>query len=94
MSTGAMTEVVDTRRGAVRVSGHLTVQGADLLRGTVESLLRGGHRRVLVDLHDVRATDPAGVHVLRDVARATAAGGSELLLQPPLDPAPAHPEPR
>ena len=41
----AMTEVVDSLRGAVRVSGHLTVQGADLLRGTVEILRRGGHRR-------------------------------------------------
>ncbi|RBY90622.1 STAS domain-containing protein [Blastococcus sp. TF02A-26] len=81
----AMHEVVDVRRGSVRVSGHLTSQGADLLRGTVESLFRGGHRRVLVDLGDVRGTDPAGVHVLRDVERVVAARGAELVVRPPLD---------
>jgi anti-anti-sigma regulatory factor len=78
-----MTEVVDSRRGSVRVIGHLTVQGADLLRGTVESLCRGGHARVLLDLEDVRAVDLAGLHVLQDLERTMAADGSELLLVAP-----------
>jgi anti-anti-sigma regulatory factor len=78
----AMSEVVDAARGAVRVSGHLTVQGADLLRGTVETLRRGGHRRVLVDLADVRVTDPEGLHVLRERERSLAAEGAQLLLRP------------
>lgn len=80
----AMSEVVDSGRGSVRVSGHLTVQGADLLRGTVESLRRGGHARVLLDLEDVRAVDFAGLHVLQDLERTVAADGGELqLLGPP-----------
>ncbi|WP_369255153.1 STAS domain-containing protein [Geodermatophilus amargosae] len=85
----ATTEVVVSRRGSVRVSGHLTVQGADLLRGTVESLRRSGHARVLLDLADVRGADLAGLRVLRDLERTMAAGGGELrLLAPPTSPAP------
>lgn len=82
--SSAMTEVVDSLRGAVRVSGHLTVQGADLLRGTVEILRRGGHRRVLVDLQDVRSADAAGLHDLHDLERSLAADGGRLLLRPPV----------
>ena len=79
-----MTEIVDSHRGAVRVSGHLTLQGADLLRGTVEQLRRGGHVRVVLDLRDVRAADAAGLHVLCEVQRALAADGGQLLLRPPV----------
>ncbi|MGY1808681.1 STAS domain-containing protein [Blastococcus sp. SYSU D00669] len=78
----AMSETVDPRTGSVRVSGHLTVQGADLVRGTVESLHRSGHARVLLDLRDVHAADDAGLHVLRDVERALAADGGVLVLHP------------
>jgi anti-anti-sigma regulatory factor len=79
MST--LTEVVDARIGTVRASGYLTVQGADLLRGTVEHLHRSGHARVLLDLRDVQAADDAGLHVLRDTARALAADGGELMVR-------------
>ena len=75
----AMSEVVDARKGSVRVSGHLTVLGADLLRGTVERLRRR-HARVVLDLEEVRAVDLAGLHVLRDLERTVASGGGELLL--------------
>lgn len=78
-----MTEIVDSRRGAVRVSGHLTVQGADLLRGTVEHLCRCGHARVVLDLRDVRATDDAGLDVLRELQETLAADGGRLLLRLP-----------
>jgi anti-anti-sigma regulatory factor len=79
--SGAMTEVIDSRRGAVRVSGHLTAQGADLLRGTVETLQRSGHTRVLLDLRDVRAADAAGLHALRDLERRFIADGGQLLVR-------------
>ena len=81
VSTAAMTEVVDSRLGAVRVSGHLTAQGADLLRGTVEALHRNGHTRVLLDLQDVWAADDAGLHALRDLERRCLADGGRLVLR-------------
>lgn len=77
----ALTEVVDARAGAVRASGHLTVQGADLLRGAIESLHRSGHARVVLDLRDVRTADDAGLHVLRDVAGSLAARGGVLVVR-------------
>jgi anti-anti-sigma regulatory factor len=67
--------------GSVRVSGHLTVQGADLLRGTVESLHRSGHVRVLLDLRDVQGADDAGLRVLRTIGRNSAATGGELVVR-------------
>jgi anti-anti-sigma regulatory factor len=59
------------------------VQGADLLRGTVENLRRRGHERVLLDLAEVRAVHRAGMRVLRELARTVAADGGELLLVAP-----------
>ncbi|MGY1714757.1 STAS domain-containing protein [Geodermatophilus sp. SYSU D01106] len=89
MSRATTTEVVNVRRGAVRVTGDLTAQGADLLRGTVETLVRGGHRRVLVDLRDVRSTDAEGLHVLRDVEESLAADGAALVVRPPAEDRPS-----
>ncbi|MGY1650247.1 STAS domain-containing protein [Geodermatophilus sp. SYSU D01119] len=83
MSRSTTTEVVNVRLGAVRVTGDLTAQGADLLRGTVETLVRDGHRRVLVDLRGVRSADSAGLLVLRDVEEALAADGAALVVQRP-----------
>jgi anti-anti-sigma regulatory factor len=79
----AMTEVIDSRRGSVRVSGDLTAQGADLLRGTVECLRRGGHAVVRLDLGDVRTTDSAGLQGLHALEYSVAADGGELLLLSP-----------
>jgi anti-anti-sigma regulatory factor len=79
----AMSEVGDPRRGSVRVSGDLTVQGSDLLRGTVESLRRSGHDVVLLDLGDVRTADSAGLRELHALERAVAADGGELLVLAP-----------
>ena len=80
LSRPALTETVNVRTGAIRISGHLTAQGADLVRGTVESLRRSGHTRVLLDLGGVRAADDAGLDVLRDVDRTVTADGGTLLL--------------
>lgn len=76
-----LTEIVNPRIGSIRASGHLTVQGADLLRGTVEQLHRSGHSRVLLDMHAVQIADDAGLHVLSDAARGLAAAGGELLVR-------------
>ena len=76
-----LTEVVDGRAGRVRAGGHLTSQGADLLRGTVEGLLRQGHSTVVLDLADVQAADDVGLHVLSDLQREMAADGDLLLLR-------------
>lgn len=79
----AMREVVDPHRGSVRVSGDLTVQGADLLRGTVESLRRSGHDVVCLDLGDVRTADSAGLRELHALEQAVAAEGGALLVVEP-----------
>jgi anti-anti-sigma regulatory factor len=81
-SAAALTEVVDMLRGSVRASGHLTVQGADLLRGTVETMRRDGHTTVLLDLQGLQAADDAGLQVLRNVRRSVAADGGELCVVP------------
>ena len=61
----AMSEEVDARTGRVRVRGHLTRQGVDLLNGTVESLCRQGHSAVVVDLTAVDAADRGTLDALR-----------------------------
>jgi anti-anti-sigma regulatory factor len=76
-----MTEIVNARIGAIRVAGRLTPQGGDLLRGTVESLRRSGHTRVLIDLAQLQSADAEAVQLLRDVDRAVAEDGGTLLLQ-------------
>ncbi|WP_375335639.1 STAS domain-containing protein [Blastococcus sp. TML/C7B] len=76
-----LSETVDLRIGVIRASGHLSAQGADLLRGTADSLREGGHRRVVVDLAGVRGADDDGLDVLRSLRASFAADGGELVLQ-------------
>ena len=84
-SPSALTEVVDGRTGSVRVTGHLTAQGADLITGTVASLHRLGHADVLVDLAGLQGADDAGVRVLRSAIAADGAdGGGGIVLRDPL----------
>ena len=59
--SSALSETVDMRRGHIRASGHLTRQGADLLRGTADTLRISGHSHVVLDLRDVRGADAAGL---------------------------------
>ena len=77
----SMTEVVDGRSGQVTVSGHLTPQGADLLRGTIEGLRRQGHSIVVLDLADVQAADDVGLHVLSSLRSSMADSGDRLLVR-------------
>lgn len=86
-----MTEVINPRTGAVRVSGRLTEQGAELLRGTVETLHRRGHTCVVVDLHEVRAAEAAGVAVLHELRNTLAEDGGQLLVLRDADGASANP---
>jgi anti-anti-sigma regulatory factor len=81
MST-VLTETVDRRTGLIRAAGHLTAQGADLLRGTADALRGRGHSRVVLDLRGVREADDAGLAILRSLRRAFSAGGGELLIRP------------
>jgi anti-anti-sigma regulatory factor len=76
-------EVVDRRTGAIRADGHLTEQGADLLRGAVLVLHRQGHDRVTLDLEGVLAVDDAGLRALRSLQDAVAADGRELVVVHP-----------
>jgi len=76
-----LTETVNLRTGLIRASGHLTSQGADLLRGTAESLHGSGHVRVVLDLKGVRDADAAGLDVLRGLGEELAARGGELVVR-------------
>jgi anti-anti-sigma regulatory factor len=75
------TEVVVPRTGVIRVSGHLTTQGADLVRGTVESAQRTGSPCVVVDLAGVRAADDAGLDALHTLRASLSGRGTRLLLR-------------
>jgi anti-anti-sigma regulatory factor len=73
-------QVVDQRRRTIRAGGVLTVQGADLVRGTV-LLLQGCHRgRVTLDLEGVRTADHAGLRDLESLRQAVTEDGGELVL--------------
>ncbi|SOE00257.1 STAS domain-containing protein [Blastococcus haudaquaticus] len=75
-----LSETVDRRTGSIRASGRLTVLGADLLRGTAESLHGSGHHRIVLDLRDVRDADDAGLEVIRGLGEDLAARGGELVV--------------
>ncbi|SFN82617.1 STAS domain-containing protein [Geodermatophilus obscurus] len=75
------TEVVVPRVGPIRVSGHLTRQGADLVRGTVETARRTGSPVVVVDLAGVRAADDAGLDALHTLRDTLSGRGTRLLLR-------------
>lgn len=76
-----LSETIDLRIGLITASGHLTAQGADLLRGTADSLREGGHRRVVLDLAGVRAADDDGLAVLHSLRASFAEDGDELILR-------------
>ena len=75
------TDVVVRPDGIVAASGYLTPQGADLVRGTADSLRGSGHSRVVVDLSDVRSADDAGLDILHQLRRDFAADGGELIVR-------------
>lgn len=76
-----LSETVDPRTGHIRATGHLTSLGADLLRGTAETLRGSGHVRVVLDLQGVRDVDDDGLDVLRELGDELAARGAELVVR-------------
>jgi anti-anti-sigma regulatory factor len=75
------TDVVVRPDGLIAASGHLSPQGADLVRGTADSLRGSGHSRVVVDLRQVRTADDAALDVLHQLRRDFAARGGELVVR-------------
>jgi anti-anti-sigma regulatory factor len=88
-----MAEEVDPQTGRVRVRGHLTRQGADLLRGTAEALRRQGRTCIVLDLSAVDAVDEGALEVLRALSGPDAASGSSVVLVQAPRPAPSRPAP-
>jgi anti-anti-sigma regulatory factor len=76
----AFRQVVDGRRGCVGAAGDLNPRTADQLRGTVEALRRGGHRRILVDLHGLHSADEPGLRALDTLRAVVEADGGRLTL--------------
>ena len=80
----AFSQIVDGRRGRVGATGDLNRRTADQLRGTVEALRHGGHRRILVNLHGLDSADELGLRSLCTLrARVEADGGQLTLLHLP-----------
>src|SRR3954452_20864627 len=61
-------EVVDREHAFIRARGSLTVQGADLIRGTAEMLHRSGHDLITIDLRDVALADQGALDLLQTLA--------------------------
>jgi anti-anti-sigma regulatory factor len=59
------TEAVDWARASIAARGPLTLQGADLIRGTAQVMRRGGLREITLDLHEVVLADTAALDLLR-----------------------------
>ena len=81
----ALTEHIDTRAGCIRATGALTRTGADLLRGTVETLERQGHRRITLDLTGVREADDEGLTQVEELRLDLAARSRRLLVHAPAE---------
>jgi anti-anti-sigma regulatory factor len=81
-ATGTLlTETVNLRTGHIRARGHLTSLGADLLRGTADSLRHNGHSRVVLELEDVLDADDAGLDILCTLRRSFTETGGHLLIR-------------
>jgi anti-anti-sigma regulatory factor len=84
-------EVVDCARAVIRARGCLTVQSADLLRGTVEVLRRSGHTRITVDLTGLTVAGQDALDLLSDLADEPAGRAARLVVLPPAEAAPPAP---
>jgi anti-anti-sigma factor len=68
----------DARVAIVKVDGALRAPVESRLMRRVQTVLRGGARRVLLDLSDLTGLDAAGVGELVNVLNATTAAGGKL----------------
>jgi anti-anti-sigma regulatory factor len=72
---------LDRESATIRVSGHLTSLGADLVRGTADQLRGAGHTRVVLDVRGVCTADDEGLAVLRELHGDFRRDGDELLIR-------------
>jgi hypothetical protein len=61
-------ETIDEAASAIRVRGRVDRLGVDLLRGTIETLERRGHRDITVTIDAPTVVDPIARAVLTAVA--------------------------
>lgn len=61
-------ETIDEANSAIRVRGHVDRVGVDLLRGTIEELVRRGHRQITVTVEHPDNVDTYARVVLAEVA--------------------------
>jgi NAD-specific glutamate dehydrogenase len=61
-------ETIDEASSAIRVHGRVDRLGADLLRGTIETLERRGHRDITVTIDHSAGVDSVAREVLAAVA--------------------------
>ena len=73
-----LTQSVAPRTGVITVRGTVTAAGAHLVSDTVETLRRGGLRRVALHLHGAERIDADGLAVLHDCRERIRAEGGAL----------------
>jgi hypothetical protein len=77
---GHFDETLDWDSATIQARGHLTAQGADLIRGAVEVLRRSGRHRITVDLCAVGAADDEALAAVHSLARGLRAHRGELVV--------------
>jgi len=79
-------DIAMTTAGAaatVRVSGRLDARNADILSRELDECVRGGHRVLHMNLHDVEYISSAGIRVLIKFAKILQSQGGWLEVQDP-----------
>lgn len=89
MSAPLFTARIDHDRATIRARGRLDHVSADLLRGTVETLQRGGHRAVTLDVAQLSGPDDGVLSGIID--ELSAAGARIVVRRKPSWTAPAQP---
>ena len=79
VSAPLFTARIDHARAIFRALGRLDHVSADLLRGTVETLRRDGHRAITLDL--AQLTDPDHDGVLSGIVEELAAAGARIVVR-------------
>jgi hypothetical protein len=74
-------ETVDEESAVIRVRGRVDRLGADLLRGTIENLVRRGHEDITVAIGASARVDPIARAVLAAVAGRLASRNGRLRIE-------------
>ena len=70
----------DVATSTAHARGELNLLTVDLLRGTIDVLIRAGHDRVTLDLADVTGIDAAGVELLVALQQNLSAHAGDLTI--------------